>query len=175
VKWLNDYVSGSTRPLTIRCLNSRLVTITMKKKALWEPHDSHLTNVAKFIRHVNKKHNLQIQAYEDLHRWSVAADSLQSFWRDAYLFLELAPPHTERVGNMLEDEVGSYTSLVQFQASGFSLHSRLTLNLGHKCNTFISPAAVLYFRLPERRRAASSQRERRHRCHPFCPRGHFRN
>jgi acetoacetyl-CoA synthetase len=73
----------------------------MKQKALWEPQDSHLTNVAKFIRHVNEKHNLQLQTYEDLHRWSVAADSLQSFWRDAYLFLELAPPHTERVGNML--------------------------------------------------------------------------
>jgi hypothetical protein len=34
---------------------------------------------------------------------------------------------------------------------------------------------VLYFRLPERRRVASSQRECRYRCHPFCPRRHVRN
>ncbi|KAI9745063.1 MAG: hypothetical protein M1818_001341 [Claussenomyces sp. TS43310] len=84
---------------------------SIEKKPLWEPADVSETNVAKFIAHVNKRHNLQLQTYHDLHRWSVAGDSLQDFWGDAYSFLELAPPNTQRIGSMLEDENTNAISL----------------------------------------------------------------
>lgn len=82
------------------------MSTTEKKRALWVPRHPEETNAARFMRYVNKRHSIQLKTYHDLHRWSVAADSLQHFWRDAYSFLELAPPGTKQIGNMLESEVG---------------------------------------------------------------------
>ncbi|KAJ9144947.1 Acetoacetyl-synthase [Pleurostoma richardsiae] len=75
-----------------------------KKKPVWEPRNSGETNVAKFIEHINRKHNLRIRTYDELHRWSVDTATLQDYWREAYTWLGLAPPGSREVGRMLESE-----------------------------------------------------------------------
>lgn len=77
----------------------------IEKKPIWEPHHVSETNPAKFINYVNKKHGLQLRTYEDLHRWSVAAESLQDFWQDAYEWLQIAPRGAKPTGSMLESRV----------------------------------------------------------------------
>ncbi|KAJ4307672.1 hypothetical protein N0V84_012567 [Fusarium piperis] len=70
------------------------------KAPLWVPHDSHKTNVAKFIEYVNEKHHLRIKTYHDLHRWSV--ESFKDFWRDAYIWLQVAGTGDGAVGPVLD-------------------------------------------------------------------------
>ncbi|KAM6521754.1 hypothetical protein FALCPG4_011460 [Fusarium falciforme] len=72
------------------------------KAPLWVPRDSHETNVAKFIEYVNEKHHLRVKTYHDLHRWSV--ESLEDFWRDAYIWLQLAGTRDSHVGPVLDGD-----------------------------------------------------------------------
>jgi hypothetical protein len=74
-------------------------------KPLWQPRGTEDTNTARFISFVNKRHNLELRSYEDLHRWSVGDTSFDAFWRDAYEWLELAPPGSKKVGQMLHTQV----------------------------------------------------------------------
>jgi hypothetical protein len=74
-------------------------------KPLWQPHNTHETNTAKFISFVNKRHSLELQSYEDLYRWSVGDTSFDDFWRDAYEWLELAPAGSKKIGRMLQNQV----------------------------------------------------------------------
>lgn len=76
-----------------------------RKKPVWEPRNESQTNVSQFIHHLNKKHDLDLQTYDDLHQWSVASDTLQDFWQDAYDWLQLAPSRTKNIGPMLETTV----------------------------------------------------------------------
>lgn len=76
-----------------------------RRKPVWEPRNESQTNVSQFIHHLNQKHNMSLQTYDDLHRWSVASDSLQDFWRDAYDWLQLAPSRTKNTSSMLETTV----------------------------------------------------------------------
>ncbi|PNP73554.1 hypothetical protein FNYG_13099 [Fusarium nygamai] len=48
-----------------------------------------------------------MKAYEELHQWSVDPLTLQDFWRDAYIYLELAPEGSGTVGPMMEREDGT--------------------------------------------------------------------
>ena len=80
---------------------SKLLT----KQALWLPRNVGETNVAKFIKYVNRKHDLKLQTYHDLHQWSSNPASLSDFWRDTYIFLELAHPGAKEVGAALESHV----------------------------------------------------------------------
>lgn len=84
-------------------------TVVKQKSPLWEPQDIDRTNVAQFINHVNKKYSLQLKTYEDLHTWSVGTDSLQSFWKEVYLWLELSPPGASEVGRVFEEGVSRST------------------------------------------------------------------
>ncbi|KAF4493694.1 acetoacetate- ligase [Fusarium agapanthi] len=70
---------------------------------VWRPRNVADTNVWKFIEYVNKKHNLVIRTYEDLHRWSVSPDSLPTFWQEAYSWLRLAPGTARETGCMLKN------------------------------------------------------------------------
>lgn len=72
------------------------------KAPLWVPRDSHETNVAKLIEYINEKHHLRIKTYHDLHRWSV--ESLEDFWRDAYIWLQLAGTRDSHVGPVLDGD-----------------------------------------------------------------------
>jgi len=78
---------------------------TIQKTPVWEPRNVQQTNVHQFIRYVNEKHQLHLRTYEDLHQWSVASTSLQDFWRDAYDWLQLAPPGAKGTGRVLEGSV----------------------------------------------------------------------
>ena len=53
---------------------------------------------------VNKRHGLSLQTYEDLYQWSIGPSS-NDFWRDAFEWLELAPPGAKRPGKVLSNEV----------------------------------------------------------------------
>ncbi|KAJ4043581.1 hypothetical protein NW753_010178 [Fusarium oxysporum] len=74
---------------------------TDKKKPLWKPQDPEESNISKFMQYTNKKHDLKLQTYDELHRWSASAATLPDFWRDAYMWLGLAPPGSQTVGPML--------------------------------------------------------------------------
>lgn len=78
---------------------------TSAKKLLWQAAETQETNVAKFIAYVNKKRNLQLNSYHELHGWSVDASTMSDFWADAYTFLNLAPLHHSSVGRVLDQEV----------------------------------------------------------------------
>lgn len=69
------------------------------------PQDIGETNVAKFLSYVNKKHSLSLKTYGELHQWSVDPLTLQDFWRDAYIFLKLAPEGSDTVGPMMDSRV----------------------------------------------------------------------
>lgn len=74
-------------------------------RPLWQPRNTEETNTARFISFVNKRHNLELRSYEDLHQWSVGDTSFDEFWRDAYEWLELAPAGSKKVGRILQDQV----------------------------------------------------------------------
>jgi hypothetical protein len=84
------------------------------KTPLWLPRDVPSTNVGRFINFVNQRHGLQLQSYADLHRWSVGEDTLPDFWRDAYIFLRLAPAGTGDVGKMLNFKASAPLSLLPY-------------------------------------------------------------
>ncbi|KAJ5060426.1 acetoacetyl-synthase [Bipolaris maydis] len=73
-----------------------------RKETCWVPQDIGETNVAKFLSYVNKKHSLNLKTYGELHQWSVDPLTLQDFWRDAYIFLKLAPEGSDTVGPMMD-------------------------------------------------------------------------
>ncbi|KAI0136179.1 acetoacetyl-synthase [Xylariales sp. AK1849] len=81
------------------------------KKPVWEPRDTDATNTAKFIEHVNKKRNLAIQGYGELHAWSVDDATLQDFWEDAYRWLQLAAADSPEVGRMLDSKATASVEL----------------------------------------------------------------
>jgi acetoacetyl-CoA synthetase len=54
---------------------------------LWEPKHTETTNMWKFMRFVEKKHNIALSTYEDLHRWSI--QEMSSFWMDLTEFYQI--------------------------------------------------------------------------------------
>ncbi|KAL1900145.1 hypothetical protein Sste5346_002455 [Sporothrix stenoceras] len=72
---------------------------------LWTPHDTAASNPAQFIAHINKKYSLNLKTYHDLHSWSVDAATSATFWREAYRWLELAPPGQPEPGPMFGEGV----------------------------------------------------------------------
>ncbi|CAK7236806.1 hypothetical protein SCUCBS95973_009734 [Sporothrix curviconia] len=70
---------------------------------LWKPRDVAATNPARFMAHINKTYGLNLQTYHDLHSWSVAPATLPVFWREAYLWLQLAPAGQPAPGPMMAD------------------------------------------------------------------------
>ncbi|TQS34484.1 hypothetical protein Golomagni_05127 [Golovinomyces magnicellulatus] len=83
----------------------------VQKKALWRPRDVASTNTVKFMNSVNKKHNLNLQSYQDLYEWSVANATLQDYWGDAFDWLELAPPGQKRNCTMLDGPLNDDTKM----------------------------------------------------------------
>ena len=78
---------------------------TPRRMPLWQPREPEKTNVAQFMRHVNKKRNLNMRSYEELHSWSIHHSTLQDFWADAYEWLRLAPDGSQAKGRMLDAKV----------------------------------------------------------------------
>ncbi|KAH8896919.1 acetoacetyl-synthase [Thozetella sp. PMI_491] len=89
-----------------------------RKKPVWEPLDTGATKPGQFMKYVNRKHNIDLQTYEDLYQWSVGDTTSRDFWRDAYSWLELAPPGSGDVGNILNNE-SSVTSTSMFPPPSF--------------------------------------------------------
>lgn len=69
-----------------------MVTMSAQPGPIWVPQDVSKTNIVKFIGHVNKKYGLKLSTYQDVHQWSVAPQSLRSFWVEAYNWLQIALP-----------------------------------------------------------------------------------
>jgi hypothetical protein len=82
-----------------------LANMVVPKIPLWVPSRTRDTNVAKFMAYVNQKHNINLQTYEQLHKWSVDDKTSSYFWKDAYVWLELSPKGTEDVGRVLNSQV----------------------------------------------------------------------
>lgn len=76
-----------------------------RSQPLWRPNNLQETNVAQFIRYVNKKHNLKLGSYNDLYHWSTDPKTLRDFWRDAYQFLEIAPSGQQQRGETITSSV----------------------------------------------------------------------
>ncbi|PTD02514.1 hypothetical protein HYE67_002964 [Fusarium culmorum] len=96
---------------------------TQLKEPCWVSPDIGKTNVAHFLRYVNKKHKLDLKTYEELYQWSVNPLTLQDFWRDAYIYLELAPKGSDTIGPIMESE--NNTGL--FPPPTFFPHDRLNV------------------------------------------------
>ena len=56
---------------------------------LWQPHKIRIeqSNMFRFISFVRNKHNITINNYADLHRWSI--DNIENFWEDFLLFSDI--------------------------------------------------------------------------------------
>ncbi|KAM0187492.1 hypothetical protein ACHAPI_011127 [Fusarium lateritium] len=80
------------------------MTVNKEKRPVWTPRAPHETNISQFMCYINEKHGLSLKSYHDLHHWSVQPASLQEFWRDAYIWLGLAPPGSNMVGPALGDK-----------------------------------------------------------------------
>lgn len=63
------------------------------------------------MRYVNKKYGIGLRTYEDLHRWSVDAETFQDFWEDAYAWLGVGSDNLGDVGPMLREVAGPYREL----------------------------------------------------------------
>jgi acetoacetyl-CoA synthetase len=63
----------------------------LRKTPLWRPENTEETNIRKFMQHVNKKHDLHLETYDDLWGWSVSTATVRDFWKDAYIFLGISP------------------------------------------------------------------------------------
>ncbi|KAF9891549.1 hypothetical protein FE257_004016 [Aspergillus nanangensis] len=76
------------------------------KQTVWVPSDIESTNIVKFIKHVNHKHGLQLQTYDELWQWSVHPDTLAVFWREAWTFLGIGqtPGNEADVLQVLDDD-----------------------------------------------------------------------
>lgn len=94
------------------------------KTPVWKPHSIEDTNVAKFIDHINRKHNINLQTYEELHEWSVGEKTSWDFWKNAYEWLQLSPIPMKDSDRVVDAQVSSqrlqlplYTLLVEVQAA----------------------------------------------------------
>lgn len=83
------------------------------KQPVWAPSDIESTNIVKFLKQVNKKHNLKLKTYDDLWEWSVHPDSLAKFWGEVCVFLRVLPAAVE-TGNVLLARDSSGASKVVF-------------------------------------------------------------
>jgi hypothetical protein len=84
---------------------SSVVMIEPIRQPLWQPHDVSKTNIDRFRRYVNQKHGLDLQTYNEIHAWSVNADTMDHFWRDALGFLEVCNPEQLKLGPALARKV----------------------------------------------------------------------
>ncbi len=63
------------------------------RKPLWKPSEERIrqANITRFINFVNKKYNLKISSYNELHQWSVA--DIPNFWAAMWEFGEIRASH----------------------------------------------------------------------------------
>ena len=59
------------------------------RKPLWMPSEECIkkANITQFIEFVNKKHNLKIDSYNQLHKWSI--ENISDFWAAVWKFVEI--------------------------------------------------------------------------------------
>jgi acetoacetyl-CoA synthetase len=82
----------------------------LRRPPVWRPRKLDDTNIEKFRRHVNTRHDLNILTYQELHQWSTDSKTLHDFWVDAYEFLNVGAPGT-RSGSALYVEVSAWLQL----------------------------------------------------------------
>ncbi|MCX8117661.1 MAG: acetoacetate--CoA ligase [Desulfobacterota bacterium] len=72
------------RPVSIT-----LPSVKTSKRPLWVPSDEQVqnSNMARFIRYVNERHQKQFRSYPELYQWSI--DSIPDFWATLWEFLEI--------------------------------------------------------------------------------------
>ncbi len=65
---------------------------------LWRHSSPTSTRMWEFLELVNKKHNLQLQSYHDLYRWSI--EDIAAFWGEVWHFTGIrASTQFEQVRN----------------------------------------------------------------------------
>jgi acetoacetyl-CoA synthetase len=71
-------------------------------KLLWAPGEQQKkqANITRFISFVNEKHNLNIDSYQELHRWSI--DRMSDFWAAVWEFTQIraSKPYDEVVDDL---------------------------------------------------------------------------
>ncbi|KIW86365.1 acetoacetate-CoA ligase [Fonsecaea pedrosoi CBS 271.37] len=58
-------------------------------RCLWQPRDPSKTMLSKFRRFVNERHRLDLKNYQELWQYSIAVETANDFWVDAFVFLGL--------------------------------------------------------------------------------------
>ncbi|KAH0848652.1 hypothetical protein FOPE_02580 [Fonsecaea pedrosoi] len=58
-------------------------------RCLWQPHDPSKTMLSRFRRFVNERHRLDLKNYQELWQYSIAVETANDFWVDAFVFLGL--------------------------------------------------------------------------------------
>ncbi|EXJ71833.1 acetoacetate-CoA ligase [Cladophialophora psammophila CBS 110553] len=65
------------------------MAISPQRRLLWQPQNLNSTETDRFRRFINKRHNLSIRDYGELHAYSVSKESAGDFWVDLFLFLDI--------------------------------------------------------------------------------------
>lgn len=52
---------------------------TNVSRPVWQPRNTEETNTSKFISFLNKRHDLGMRSYEDLHQWSIGTEASPNF------------------------------------------------------------------------------------------------
>lgn len=73
-----------------------------KDRVMWRPDKSRVTKMDKLRKRINDRHNLKLESYRDLHRWS--CDHYAEFWEEVWKFTDVV--HSQ-----------SYTSVVDMTKS----------------------------------------------------------
>lgn len=75
--------------------SNEAVSGTNGNEKLWEHSAPQTTAMYDFMQQTKKKHNLNLNNYHDLHRWS--RDNIASFWEDAwhYLGIKCSSPYSK--------------------------------------------------------------------------------
>ena len=54
---------------------------------IWEPKNFKSSNLYRFLAYVNQKHELTLNDYASLHKWSI--ENLEDFWLAIALFFDI--------------------------------------------------------------------------------------
>ncbi|KAJ6002542.1 acetoacetyl-synthase [Penicillium sp. IBT 35674x] len=101
----------------------------ISKQPVWAPSDIESTNIVKFMKHVNKKHNLKLKTYDDLWEWSVHSDSLAKFWGEVCVFLQILPASVKAEDVLLARDSSGASELPLYPPPKF--FPSATFNLAH--------------------------------------------
>jgi acetoacetyl-CoA synthetase len=92
------------------------------RKPLWTPSDKGIkeANITSFMSFVNKKHDLRIDTYDNLHKWSI--DKISDFWAAVWEFVEIK---ASRGYDLVIDDLNKFPGAKWFSGSKLNFAENL--------------------------------------------------